>query len=510
VVLDGSTLPSASIQTGLSIAADGCRVAGLAINGFSGSGLQVRGFGNHIEGCFIGTDRWGQVPLQNGGHGIALLDGGDNVVGGFLPEHRNVISANGNNGVYITRSARNTVVGNLIGTGADGVSSMGNNNGIVFGGGSGGTKDNFIGSGSVLGRNVISGNDRVGIIVGGSGAAIERTRILGNYIGTNVSGTGPVPNGLYGIQLSVALETQIGSFTHTTGTNGGNVISASGSAGIFMATGTKRTRVWGNLIGTTVDGRSALGNDFGIRAGGGGVEDNLIGGGTSGKRNVISGNRIGVSLGGEGNDLINNRIGTDTSGVLPLGNTEGGVVLAGLDQEVSNNRIHHNAGIGVTISGGAGQSVLGNSIRDNTGLGIDIAPSGVNPIDPGDGDSGPNGSQNAPTLRRATWGGSTALVRLELVSRPWRSYRVEFFVSRSCDSTGFGEGDILRRVIAVPLGPTGRAVFATQVTGAAPGTHVTATMTDMVTGDTSEFSNCVIVEPIPRASSSSFPGGTPL
>ena len=77
---------------------------------------------SHVEGNFIGTDPSGTVDLGNQGEGVLLgLASANNVVGGATPAARNLICGNSGHGVEIS-SDNNQVLGNLIGTGKDGVS----------------------------------------------------------------------------------------------------------------------------------------------------------------------------------------------------------------------------------------------------------------------------------------------------------------------------------------------------------------------------------------------------
>ena len=72
------------------------------------------------------------MALGNHGQGVAIIDTPDNTVGGATPEARNVISGNGNDGVFVwkSRSSGNVVQGNYIGTDASGVAPLGNATGV--------------------------------------------------------------------------------------------------------------------------------------------------------------------------------------------------------------------------------------------------------------------------------------------------------------------------------------------------------------------------------------------
>src|SRR5204863_475631 len=86
--------------------------------------------------------------------------------------------------------------------------------------------------------------------------------------------------------------------------------------------------IQGNFIGTDASGTQKLGNGtFGITFQSGAVA-NMVGGSTSGARNVISGNGstgVGFYIGATGNQILGNLIGTDYTGTQKLGNVSYGV-----------------------------------------------------------------------------------------------------------------------------------------------------------------------------------------
>jgi hypothetical protein len=130
----------------------------------------------------------------------------------------------------------NKVEGNFIGTNDDGTTGEGNNSGLlVFG------DSNTIGGTTPDKRNVISGNDGVGVNILSSSS--EGNRIEGNFIGTTADGSGDLGNGSTGVFMT-ATNTKVGgvddtgtprteSPANTIAHNGGDGVSVavSGSAG---------------------------------------------------------------------------------------------------------------------------------------------------------------------------------------------------------------------------------------------------------------------------------------
>lgn len=96
---------------GLNIVGGGTTVRGLAIGGFTNSGIQldIEG-GNVIEGNFIGTNATGTAALGNGAGGIIAQSGG-NMIGGNTTGARNLVSGNtGQNGIRVQARTSNGVI----------------------------------------------------------------------------------------------------------------------------------------------------------------------------------------------------------------------------------------------------------------------------------------------------------------------------------------------------------------------------------------------------------------
>jgi hypothetical protein len=249
VQLSGTNAPQGT--SGLEIVASDSVIKGLVINRF-GDGIFVSGptFGTSIEGNFIGTDPTGTIDSGNGLAGVDIE--GDSVAG----------------------SPSQAMVGGT----------------------------------TPAARNLISGNDRGGVFIGGrfGGEQADSMRVQGNYVGTDRSGTKDLGNDGIGLDIEAASGTTVGGTTAASR----NVVSGNGSAGVdlVVASGTK---MLGNRIGTTASGTGALGNaDSGVLVEGG-SSNNLIGDGTAAGSNTIAFNRLdGVLVDGSstGNRISHNSI----------------------------------------------------------------------------------------------------------------------------------------------------------------------------------------------------------
>jgi titin len=226
---------------------------------------------------------------------------------------------------------------------------------------------------------VTSGGTTVrGLAIGGFGAAIVIDRgtggnlIVGDYIGTDASGTVARGNGT-GIFISDLSNNRIGG----TSAADRNVISGNGD-GIVTLVHTINNIIQGNYIGTDASGTLPLGNYNGIVFLSG-FNTNLVGGSSPGAGNVIAANsNDGIELNGSaGNTIQGNYIGTNAAGASGLGNANNGVfvnfgccnLIGGFDAG-SRNVISGNGGDGILIS----RPFLGTTVRGNW---IGVAPSGT-------------------------------------------------------------------------------------------------------------------------------------
>ncbi|MBU4178340.1 MAG: hypothetical protein KJ625_00200, partial [Actinobacteria bacterium] len=369
VVIDAQLIPGPGSQHCFLVMSDGNTIKGLRVVGttawYSAIAIYNSSY-NTVSGCFIGT-RDGQSPDPNG-YGI-VISGNGNVIGGDTPGDRNVISGNDPYGVGIIGGSNNVVKGNYIGVDQHGNNSMPNQlYGVVVMGGSSGTE---IG-------NEISGN--VVAVDGGWNVAImgaEGTVVSGNHIGLNAAGDSPAASSpSYGVIIVDSSNNAIGG----QGPASRNVISGNINGVVIAAQSEETTGnvVTGNYIGTNADGDSAIPNGVGVGIFGG--KYNVIGGDSSGERNVISGNNMsGVYLVGipeepvtENNMVSGNYIGTDVTGVNPIPNLQDGVRidccrsnLIGGDIPLEGNVISGNAGSGIRVYGVLDLEAYNNVISAN-------------------------------------------------------------------------------------------------------------------------------------------------
>ncbi len=343
---------------------------------------------NKVQGNFIGTNADGTGALGNTYNGILINGAGNNIIGTDLDgvsdgSEGNLISGNSQHGIgfYGSNATNNLIAGNKIGVDNLAANALGNqHHGISINGGS---HHNIIGGGSIEARNIISGNEQVGINIGGDGS--EFNKIQGNYIGTDDSGTVDLGNTNGGISL-YSDNTIIG--TDLDGTDDaaeGNLISGNDGDGIYIGSDGENNRIQGNYIGTDKTGTNDLGNTNGIKIVG---DTNLIGGAAVAARNIISGNSVEgiyIGSGGNNNKIQGNYIGTDADGTGDLGNTGRGIVISrgsgniigtdldGTDDADEGNLISGNDNDGIELWGAA---TTGNAIRGNL-IGVNVTASSI-------------------------------------------------------------------------------------------------------------------------------------
>ncbi|TXH81226.1 DUF4347 domain-containing protein, partial [Thauera aminoaromatica] len=365
----------------------------------------------------------------SGVHGLVLAPGsGGSTIRGLAI---NGFSSNNGFGLYLqTGSDNNLIAGNVIGLDADGTTAVSvmNNFGIYVA-----SSGNLIGGTTAAARNVLSNNINAGIGLWGSNNVV-----IGNYIGTDATGTLDRGNAADGVDVFGGSNNRIGGVTAAER----NIISGNNRNGIEIAYNVPGTLVQGNYIGTDAGGTLSLGNSLG------GI---WVGGGATGVT-------IGGTAAGAGNRIVNNPVGglyTDTSGVS--------------------------------------FTLLGNTFDSNSNLAVDLRGDGVTANDLGDADTGANNLQNYPEIGSVVSTGGNTTVTGTLRSNASTTYRLEFFSSPSGDASGYGEGQTWLGATSVTTDAAGNATFSATFSGivVSAGYVVSATATvDLGGGSygaTSEF-----------------------
>jgi hypothetical protein len=463
VTVDGTTQPGyagaplieihGSQGAGVSVTAGNTTFRGLVLNNFGTIILMTSAGGNVIEGCYIGTNADGTAGASTGNIGIRMINSDNNTIGG-------------------TTAAT---------------------------------------------RNLISGNQSVGVAVESSDGAT----FLGNLIGTDITGTYAVPNGTAGISISGSSNLVIGG----SAAGAGNLISGNLGSGIGTSGGGTGLLIQGNFIGTDITGTYAIPNSIGINdSGGDGVQ---IGGAGAGEGNLISGNtQIGIYAYNNGTNttIYGNKIGTDATGTLPIPNVTGistanitGVLIGGIDPGQANV-IAYNSGtlgfsvpVGILLNPAAHQvTVRGNSIHDNELLGFDLNGDGPTPNDAGDVDTGANDYQNFPIVKSVVYGASSVEILGKFNSAPSTQYTLDFYVNPACTRfpRDFNEGETYLGASQITTDGAGHFDFdVTFPVAVENGAQIAVTATDP-DGNTSEFSQRIIFSMTP--SSGPAAGGMPL
>ncbi len=400
MVIDGTTQPGFSgtplieidganagtYTVGLTITAGNTTIKGLVINRFGLSAIQISsGGGDVIQGNYIGTDTTGTLAEPNGwGQTLAV-----------------------NDAVVISSS------------------------------------NNLIGGTTAAARNVISGNDIDGVLIFGG----SNNQVLGNDIGTDVSGTHNLGNAYTGIRIEGSNNTIGGTVS-----GAGNVVSGNKQYGVFVTNGSPGNVIQGNKIGTDVSGKVAIGNvGYGVLLATS-VYNDMVGGTVAGAGNVVAYN--------------------GSTGVF-IGQPDQGLPLPGTGNGVLGNEIFANGDLGIALAASSGP------------------PSGPLPNHSGSA-SGPNNLQNYPVLASAVTGPNGTVVQGTLNSTASTTFRIEFFSNTAADPSGYGEGQDYLGYISATTDSQGNATFQTTLSSVPAGQFISATATDPG-NNTSEFCKDLVV-----------------
>lgn len=359
----------------------------------------------------------------------------------------------------------------------------------------------------------------------GNGCSTGGLRIIGNLIGTDVTGLLPRGNGIVlarpairigsfgsGNVIGDQIVSEGGPTTPSAGNrniisaNGGIAVSITSTAAGSSASGNK---VRNNWIGVAADGTTAMGNAgtgvlVGINASGTNVNDNIIADSAGDGVRIVDNAGIAV-LDGNGIGIGLNSVARGNAGFgVYVSNSDGVTVIRrffGGDQ--TKPSIANNGAAGIFVEADSVLDAIAVNVGDNAGLGIDLAPAGVNANDAGDPDGGANEGQNFPVITAATFDSSTGQGNIQgtLNSTPNSSIDVYFFLNTACDASGNGEGQqYLAGAFGSPVfqnvatDAAGNGSFNVNVSFLPPGRFLTSVARRFNSGapqlEVSEFSTC--------------------
>lgn len=333
---------AAEAGTGLVLRGGSSRITGLAIGGFPGGGIRIEGgSGSKVQGNLIGTDHTGTQRRPNGR------------------------SASNFGGIVIERSDGNLIGGDL-----------------------------------PVDRNVVSGNNGIGVIVADGG---KGNRVAGNYVGTDITGQLNLGNRNNGILVTAT--TSSSPNNPPVGTVVEDNVVAANRRGIEVYSAVD-TVVRANVAGLASDGATVLGNRLdGILVYGG--QDTLIVGNTSSGNGddgiLVEDQAEAPGLDVFGTTILGNRVGTDTSGLLPRGNSRTGIhvidaertVIGGSAPEKGNRVAANPVNIHVTGSEVKDTRIQGNDLEhlpstayeSTIGIKVNAPDVLVGGVKPGEGNS---------------------------------------------------------------------------------------------------------------------------
>ena len=467
-----------------------------------------------IQGNYIGTNAAGTAALPNQGFGILNVDADHTLIGGPTSTEGaapgNLISGNGSigesggsdtgGGIDLTTNNRAApaptyvdVEGDLIGTDHTGKAAIPNSEGIVIDG----SPNNTIGGVAPGTRNVISGNgfstsfDGGGVIIIGTGS--RNDSVLGNYIGTDITGDAPLGNYGRGVYIGD------GSDLHRSGDGVASddsvildVIAANGQLagddGVELQ-GTSAVPTTGDTVNDALIGDYANSTHSGVSGNGeDGVHARYATGAIISNDTIAYEHRDGVSL--------EFAAGATVGANMITYNGDRGISITGTSpgNSITANTIAGNLGGGVvfdTTSGPLtatnGDRISQNSISGNGGLGIAFDGSTIEPTPntPGVHTSGPNLLQNYPVLASTSIVDGVEVVHGTLASAGPGPFTVEVFSNPVAGPSGYGQGQSFLASAQVTL-TNGVGTFDLAI-GASRGGFLAATATD-ADHNTSEFS----------------------
>jgi len=277
IVINGAlAMASDNNADGLVLQADRGTVRGLVINGFirgdnsagqANSGIEIRGAGCRVAGCYLGTDATGALAVPNW-FGIWVAGANGNRIGGTGAGDGNLISANRSVQLFLVSANDNVVQGNFIGPDAAGMNRLGGDVPSGYGiDADSSSFRNLIGGTEPGARNVISGLSSVGLTLRSASAD---NQVLGNFIGVATDGVTPLGDA-QGVVIDYgAVRNRIGGAA----AGEGNRIAFNQWEGVVIANPANGNSIRGNqifdngtlginLMGGTEDAYGVTANDLG-------------------------------------------------------------------------------------------------------------------------------------------------------------------------------------------------------------------------------------------------------
>ena len=158
------------------------------VSGNKGTGIQIDGINTVVQGNYLGTNSAGTAAVPNSGPGVTVYQADSAMIGGTAPGAGNLISGASNNGatgVQILQSGNAHIVGNLIGTAADGITPLPNQfDGVAIYLES---QQNTVGGQQAGSGNTIAFNGRNGVTIDNDVPAVRGNTIRGNSIYANTA-----------------------------------------------------------------------------------------------------------------------------------------------------------------------------------------------------------------------------------------------------------------------------------------------------------------------------------
>ena len=315
--------------------------------------------------------------------------------------------------------------------------------------------------------NLFLSNDNEAILI--SGSQIQNTLVRHNQLG---DGSVAPPNGI-GINVSDARDTTIQQ----------NAVTGSDTVGIRLA-GADVVDLYSNWIAS-----SGTDNIF-VTAGSNDITIGMIDmAGASFGNTVATAGDDQIQLEGAGPNIIieGNNIGQLPNGT-PAGGADDGINIGAMSNAVTirDNIIVNNADRGInvreTVTGPV--TISENSIADNGTIAIDRNNDGPT------SNNLPDGVLNKPEILNVTNVGADVFEVEFLIPTQPGDYVLELFESPNVYPAGHGDAAAFVTGMTV----TGPAPFVLQASGDV-GNYFSATLTDVMTGETSEVSDGVILPP---------------